>query len=775
VTQEDNAALDKRPPAAAAGTWERGDALRASEQQFQREFGHAPWGMLVTSLGAQPSLYFAVNDAFCQLTGYSRQELSGASFLGDVHPDEQPALDALIQQVISGETEQMQADTRLVRKDGEIVPVHLTGCAIKPAIGERYLTIFAEDTTAAEHTKARISKLEHELARSRRLESTGQLVTGIAHDFNNLLTVIANYASLVRDEISVAEATESTTRWQPVRWDVEQIEEAADRAKMLIKHMLAFARREEEQPVIVDIGQLVGDATLLLGEVLGENVPVVAQPCAGLWPVEVDPGLLEQVITNIAVNARDAMPNGGQITIDAANVDTTSTPSADLAADWREAAVSAELMPGRYVGLRITDTGAGMDAVIAERAFEPFFTTKNGDHAAGLGLTAVRRFAVQAGGKAWLRSEPGAGTTVTIILPAASGSSARTAGAEAAAHGQGTPAGTVLVVDDEPAIRDVVHRVLTSAGYRVVTAADGPEALSLLGDPAMMADLVLTDVVMPRMTSKAFTTKLQTLRPGIPVLFMSGYERPDGATDGWPGAGAHIIGKPFSRAALLARVTQALAAAIEVGASEQARPRVQAEARRARLPDRAGTGPARSCALPAGQLGRQARPRRRLGDVAAYPVRSLTALAESRSSRAVPDARAVHHWLAMSPGTRLSCRVAQRVASWPSQASVAAGSWSSMARRAKRRSPIRWPTPECPAPWVRRRRVRMIPLRAGVVRAAVRSLTRPSGPACAGAARRASGSPGGVGSAANSAAIARRVSNTQAVSAGIARSATASR
>jgi PAS domain S-box-containing protein len=572
VTPEDSPALEKRSAA------ERG------EQPFQREFGLAPGGMLVISLGAQPNLYLAVNDEFCQLMGYSRAELSGGSFLGDVHPDEQPVLDALVQQVISGQTEQLRVDTRLVRKDGETVPVHLTGCAMQPAVGERYVAIFVADTTAAEQAKARISALEHELARSRRLESTGQLVTGIGHDFNNLLTVIANYASLVRDEISVAEAKESSTRWQPVRWDVDQISEAADRAKMLIKHMLAFARREEEQPVIVDIGQLVGDVTLLLGEMLGESVPVVAQPYAGLWPVEVDPGLLEQVITNIAVNARDAMPAGGQITIDTANVDTTTVPAADLAAGWRDAAESAELIPGRYVGLRITDTGVGMDTVIAERAFEPFFTTKNGDQAAGLGLAAVRRFATQAGGRAWLRSEPGAGTTVTVILPAASDAGARATGARTAADGLQAHAGTVLVVDDEPAIRDVVHRVLTSAGYRVVTAADPQKVLDLLADPAMVTDLILTDIVMPGMTSKAFGARLQALRPGIPVLYMSGYERPEDAGGSWPGAGTQIIGKPFSRAALLARVAQVLAAPLDAGASEPAPQWIQAEVPSARLP-----------------------------------------------------------------------------------------------------------------------------------------------------------------------------------------------
>jgi PAS domain S-box-containing protein len=526
-----------------------------------------PTGMLMTSLVAdRPNAYLAVNDTFCQLTGYSRGELGRGDFLGNFHPEDQPALEALLQNVISGRTDQIRADARLVRRDGEIVFVHLTGSAILPPAGERYLATFIEDATAAERARVEIGRLEHELQRSRRLESAGQLVGGIAHDFNNLLTVIANYASLVRDEVSVAEATESSTRWEPVRWDVEQIEDAADRARRLVKHMLAFARREEGQPVLVDFGQLINDVSRLLREMLGEHIPLVTRQGAGLWPVEADPGLLEQVIMNIAVNARDAMPAGGRVTIDTANIDTVN-----LAADQRDAADLAELLPGRYVELRITDSGAGMDAVTAERAFEPFFTTKNGDQAAGLGLSAVGRLAARAGGRAWLRSQPGRGTTVTVILPAAPGSGSGATGPAAAGHGTVTEhAGTVLVVDDEAAIRDVTHRVLTSAGYRVMMAANGQEALDLLDNPGMPADLLLADIVMPGMTGMDFAAQVQAVRPGIRILFMSGYERPGTGEDGWPEPGMQVIAKPFSRAALLARVTQLLAE--DVGAGRVGQP-----------------------------------------------------------------------------------------------------------------------------------------------------------------------------------------------------------
>jgi CheY-like chemotaxis protein len=294
--------------------------------------------------------------------------------------------------------------------------------------------------------------------------------------------------------------------------------------------------------------------TRLLRDTLGEHIPLIARHGAGLWPVQADPGLLEQVIMNIAVNARDAMPAGGRLTIETANIDT-----ATLAADRPDAANLAELLPGRYVELRITDTGIGMDASTAERAFDPFFTTKSGGEAAGLGLPAVARFTSRVGGKAWLRSEPGRGTTVTVIVPAAPGSESGVTGPSGSLAGAArAAASSVLVVDDEAAIRDVAHRVLTSAGYRVMTAANGPDALELLQSSGTGVDVLLTDVVMPGMTGEAFAARVRAMCPAVRVLFMSGYEQPPAAAGGWPDLGAQMIAKPFSRAALLARITQVL-------------------------------------------------------------------------------------------------------------------------------------------------------------------------------------------------------------------------
>jgi CheY-like chemotaxis protein len=343
--------------------------------------------------------------------------------------------------------------------------------------------------------------------------------------------------------------------------DVEQIEEAAERSKRLVMHLLAFTRREEAEPVLLDLGQTISDATGLLTEVLGEHVPVVTRQVEGLWPVEADPGLLKQAIVNMALNARDAMPGGGQVTVDAMNIDMD-----DLPVDWPDVTDLGGLLPGRYVGFRITDTGTGMDTATAERAFEPFFTTKSGDRAAGLGLSTVHRFAAQAGGKVWLRSELGRGTAITVALPAAAGSGSPGAGRAV----RPSELSQVLVIDDEAAIREVAHRVLTSAGYQVITAANGSEALGLLRDSKIAVDLVLADLVMPGMTGPAFAAQARAMCPGLPVLFMSGYEQQEAAPGDWPEAGAQIIGKPFSRAVLLARVSQLLTAAADADADADA-------------------------------------------------------------------------------------------------------------------------------------------------------------------------------------------------------------
>ena len=470
-------------PAAAIGDggWEP----RAGERQFQREFGRMPCGMLVLSLAGRWGSYLVANDAYCQLTGYTWEELEGRGVLSDIHPEDQPALEALIQALISGDNADVATTTRLVHKDGEAIDVRLTGSVIHPPAAEGYLAVFVEDISAAERAKAEACQLGRELAVSRRLESVGHLVGGIAHDFNNLLTVIAGYAGLVHEEVSVAVATQSATKWEPVRGDVEQIRDAADRAKTLIRHMLAFAHREAARPADVDIAQMLGDTRPLLSALLGEDITVTFHPCAGAWPVKADQALLEQVIVNIAMNAKDAMATGGHLSISVGNIDAARIDHPDSQIGQWDADDLAGLLPGPYVGLHIADNGTGMEPQIAARAFEPFFTTKRGGLAAGLGLTAVQRIATQAGGKAWLRSEPGSGTTIVVVLPAAHGAGYEIFRPAIVPQRTERRQDSVLVVDDDPQIRAMIHRVLTSAGYRVATAASGQDALAVLKDESI--------------------------------------------------------------------------------------------------------------------------------------------------------------------------------------------------------------------------------------------------------------------------------------------------
>jgi PAS domain S-box-containing protein len=507
--------------------------------------------------GGLVSRYLMANDAYCRLSGYTWEELSGRDFLGDIHPEDQPALDPLFQRLAAGSPTEITVGSRLIRKDGEAVPVRLTGSAVQRPEDEPYLAVFVEDSTMAEQAKAEANQLERELTRQRRMESLGHLISGIAHDFNNLLTVISSYASVVNEEVSVAAATESISHWEPVRRDMEQIQDAADRAKMLIKSMLAFARKETAQPKDVDLSQAISDARRILDQLMSEQVPIIVQSAPGVWPVRADPAALEQLIVNIAVNAKEAMAAGGRLIISVGNVDTLSAGSADLPSGHRDAAVAlADLLPGPYVAIRFADTGVGMDREIARRAFDPFFTTKDHDRVAGLGLTTVQRIAAQAGGKAWLESEPGGGTTVTVVLPAAYPFGYAAAGPTMAIDDAGQKAGSVLVVDDDPQVRAVIHRVLTTAGYRVATAASGQDALALITDQDEPADLLLTDVVMPGIVGTAFVNQVRAARPGIRVLFMSGYERPGNASSGWPEAETRVLAKPFSGSLLLATVAK---------------------------------------------------------------------------------------------------------------------------------------------------------------------------------------------------------------------------
>ena len=403
-------------------------------------------------------------------------------------------------------------------------------------------------TGDAERRDARESLERKELlqAQAQRLESLGQLAGGIAHDFNNLLAVILNYVSFVSEDIAAAAGPDPAGHLESASADLGQIRKAAERAAGLTHQLLVFARRDVIRPQVLDLDTVVTEVEELLRRTIGEHVELVTSLAGDLWPVLADPGQLEQVLVNLAVNARDAMPDGGTLTIDTGNI----TVDADTIAGGSRART------GRNVRLRVSDTGTGMAADVAQYVFEPFFTTKPDGRGTGLGLATVYGILAQADGNIHIYSEPGHGTTFVIMLPVTAEAAIPVAGPRPY---QRAPKGeTVLLVEDEEALREVTRRIFARNGYRVITAANGPEALGIAASHPGEIHLLVTDVVMPHMLGKEVAEKMRLIKPEIEVVFMSGYARPVLASQGRLDPGVALVGKPFSEADLLATAGQVL-------------------------------------------------------------------------------------------------------------------------------------------------------------------------------------------------------------------------
>ena len=411
-------------------------------------------------------------------------------------------------------------------------------------VSERVVAAHERERLEAETERQR---LENQLHQAQRLESLGQLAGGIAHDFNNLLAVIINYADLVAADVTAAMATQDGEEvWRGTREDVEQIRSAGERASHLTHQLLAFARREVVQPEVVDVNDVVREVEQLLRRTLGEQVELDSSLTDDLRSVLIDPGQLEQILVNLAVNARDAMPDGGVLRIDTANIDI----------DERYAATRPELSPGPHVRLRASDTGVGMSAETVHRAFDPFYTTKGPGEGTGLGLATVYGIIQQAGGRPQIYSEPGVGTTVTVLLPSTD-QVVRSAETPARSMSRDCVE-TILLVEDERALREVTQRILTAAGYRVIVAGDGVEALAVAEGHDEPIDVLLSDVIMPRLNGPQAAERLVALRPSIRVLLMSGFAEPILAHGGHLGEGVALIEKPFSGPALLTKLAQVL-------------------------------------------------------------------------------------------------------------------------------------------------------------------------------------------------------------------------
>jgi two-component system cell cycle sensor histidine kinase/response regulator CckA len=471
------------------------------------------------------------NAAFEAMTGYASSEVLGRSAWFLDGKDTDPAQIAEIRRAIQ-EQRECRVSLLAYRKDGKPFWDDLSLSPVRNSVGEvTHFLFFHTDASARKHS-------EEALLQAQKVEAIGQLAGGVAHDFNNILAVITGYSEMAQRQLDES---------HPVRPRLDQILKAADRAAALTRQLLAFSRKQVLQPRPIDLNVIVTDTHRMLGRLIGEDINVVLKPGPGLGTVNADPGQMEQIILNLAVNARDAMPRGGALVLETRNV--------DLDADY--AMLHPGTVPGPYVMLAVSDTGMGMTPEVRARIFEPFFTTKPEGEGTGLGLATVYGIVKQSGGNVWVYSEPGEGTTFRIYLPRVDGPrEAPVVGAKAVEHFQGTE--TILLAEDTESLRQVVRETLEEKGYRVLSAADGREALAVATAHPGDIHLLLTDVVMPNMSGADLATALTAARPGLRVVYMSGYT--DGALShhGVLGDGVILIEKPFSSARLSRVVREAL-------------------------------------------------------------------------------------------------------------------------------------------------------------------------------------------------------------------------
>jgi PAS domain S-box-containing protein len=517
-------------------------ALQQSEERFRTLVEFAPEAMVIFDVDT--GLFVDVNANACELFGMSREDLLRCG-PQDVSPPEQPdgtpsaaAAGDWVQRTLEGEhpvfewyhrdsaEHDIPCEVRLVR-----LPHH----------GRRWVRGSIIDITQRKQADEERARLTTELAQAQKLQAIGQLTGGVAHDFNNLLTVIMSSLEMIELEPDDVDRVLAHTR---------QALGASERAAALTQQLLAFARRQPLRPRVVNLNDLVRDAESLLRRALGERVIIdtVAEP--DLWPCESDPAQLENAILNLAINARDAMPDGGHLAIETANVRVSPA----------DTALQPDMVPGDYVMLRVTDDGVGMAPEVVRHAFEPFFTTKDAGQGSGLGLSMVYGFVRQSGGHVQIESRPGDGTAVCIHLPRCSGDAAEISRQDPPAT---TPRGRgerVLVVEDDPSVRSLVVQSLQGLGYQVLQAVDAGSALTTLDtEDSAEVRVVLTDVVLPGgRNGPALARELAIRQPALPVLYMSGYSTDALSGDGRLDSNHTLLEKPFTRQQLAMAVRTAI-------------------------------------------------------------------------------------------------------------------------------------------------------------------------------------------------------------------------
>jgi two-component system, cell cycle sensor histidine kinase and response regulator CckA len=461
---------------------------------------------------------------------FERADETVEGFIESVHPEDRRG----VQQTIEDAAHRAGPFVLLFRRvwpDGSVHWIESRGESVVDATGRTILVRgVAQDVTSRR-------ELEDQLQQAQKIEGVGQLAGGLAHDFNNLLTVILSYSTLLAEQLEEKD---------PRRQDVDQIHKAGTRAAQLTRQLLAFSRKQILHPVVLDLNELVNGISPMLRRLLGEHIALLVQNSPGPAPIKFDPGQMELILVNLIVNARDAMPGGGKLAIDVTEIDV----------DEEFARSHLAVGPGRYVRLSVADSGAGMDPATVKRIFEPFFTTKPRGRGTGLGLATVFGIVKQSGGSIWVYSEPGMGTTFRIFVPAARAPSASTGttAAPTAPHGLES----VLLVEDESTVRRLVETVLKRAGYRVLIAEHPHDAMKIAGDPTAHVDLLLTDVVMPDMSGPTLSLRLQEARPGLRVLFMSGFSHEAIEHHSVLQGGAPLLQKPFTGADLTRMVREVL-------------------------------------------------------------------------------------------------------------------------------------------------------------------------------------------------------------------------
>ena len=502
------------------------EALRKSESVFRLLFSHNP---LPTWLFDKETLQFLeVNDKAVEQYGYSREEFLQLR-LTDVRPESDiPLLEKKLERPWGAVIP--PAVWRHKRKDGRVFEAEITSHDLEFG-GRRATLVVAQDVTERKH-------LEDQLRQAQKMEAVGRLAGGVAHDFNNLLMIVKGHSELLLQE--------SVTN-EKVRRKAEQIDKAADRATALTRQLLAFSRMQVLQPKVISLNSIVKELGHLLPRLIGEDVELLVRTGDRLGLVRADANQIEQVIMNLAVNARDAMPNGGRLCIETSN--------ADLDSSCRT--THRVLTPGPYVLLTVTDTGTGMDAETQAHIFEPFFTTKEKGKGTGLGLATVYGVVKQSGGFIWVYSELGKGTSFKIYLPrveeALEAPSATSIPAELP-HGSET----ILLAEDEQDVREITREFLALSGYTVLEAKDGIEALEAARNHMGKIDVLLTDMVMPGMSGRDLAAHLALLRRGIKVIFMSGYTEYSTTHYGGWDPSTVLLTKPFTRTALVHMIRDVL-------------------------------------------------------------------------------------------------------------------------------------------------------------------------------------------------------------------------